>query len=644
MLMTITTVARAGSIDNIVIDIELSEPTVINGDIVFAKITFYNSGDEAVDMETFDPHRHIDVYTQDVIWKPHAIVGHKELRSEFEKWGRNTRLEPKQSDCHVVMVRILDLERSSRDSTIDLNFLVRILEPTTAKAQHGLVIRNHAEVTSPPPRRFSRIAGRIIEVPIAGHLLAPIDRKRSAEDKEIGWLFGQIHGGTNNWFHRYSAEKMDPFPGLLNQAVFPLPELDRWRIYRERDVNRDAVLFRVMSLSIAYDVMNTRGLSAEKFFQTMTRYMQDSSPIEQWWLNEQMRINLEKRGKSALAELFAKENAKQSLCERKGFGSSKKGTKPSDKIRADFQLADERIIDGDVMLAEITVRSLRDEEITYEDRKIEDEIIVYFPAGKNVGNPVVNRYRINYGLNVSKVSIPRLLKGAAKTRTMIRLHNMFPGEDYDSLDQRFHLMEVAFKMKFRGGFGTRKAEITEATSVGEISGMGARVAVDRGLRAQKVKLPYDNEQRRIDENLFTLIHGGYKIGYGFQKQFLQIEKVPGLLDSNRFPFDSLDQWKMVRENMRDGSTLARLVDVSLAFDDLNRPSNDSISVFEGMVKLIEKSSRIEKAWLFDSLYQQLCSTDGVSTETIIAIEELKTQYLQTLEQEEQKEEVKQHVK
>ena len=88
--------------------------------------------------------------------------------------------------------------------------------------------------------------------------------------------------------------------------------------------------------------------------------------------------------------------------------------------------------------------------------------------------------------------------------------------------------------------------------------------------------------------------------------------------------------------MRDGSTLARLVDVSLAFDDLNRPSNDSISVFEGMVKLIEKSSRIERAWLFDSLYHQLCSTDGVSTETIIAIEELKTQYLQSIEQEEAK--------
>ncbi|WP_345683771.1 hypothetical protein [Novipirellula caenicola] len=603
---------------------------------MFAKITFYNSGDEAVDMESFDPYRHIDVHTQDVIWKPHAIVGHKELRSEFEKWGRNTRLEPKQSDCHVVMVRILDLERDRRDSTIDLHFLVRILEPTTANERGGLVLRNRAEITPPPPRRFSRIAGRIIEVPIAGHLLAPIDRNRFAEDNEIGWLFGQIHGGTNNWFHRYSAEKMDPFPGLLNQAVFPLPELDRWRIYRERDVNRDTVLFRVMSLSIAYDVMNTRGLSPEKFFQILTRYMQDSPPIEQWWLNEQMRVDLEKRGKSALAELFANENAKQSLCERKGFGSSRRGTKPSDKIRANFQLADDRIIDGDVMLAEITVRSLLDEEITYKNQKIEDAIIVNFPAGKNVENPVVNYYRGDPGVNEFAAFQLRRLKEAVKRRAMIRLNNMFPRENYEKNDQRFHLMEVAFKMKFQAGRMLDEVEITEATSVGEISGMGARVPVDRGLRAQKVKLPYDNEQRRIDENLFALIHGAYKIGYGFQKQFLQIEKVPGLLDSNRFPLDSLDQWKIIRENMRDGSTLARLVDVSLAFDDLNRPSNDSISVFEGMVKLIEKSSRIERAWLFDSLYHQLCSTDGVSTETIIALEELKTQYLQSTEQEEAK--------
>ncbi|EMI22527.1 hypothetical protein RMSM_00552 [Rhodopirellula maiorica SM1] len=56
-----------GSLDDVMMDVALSESSVVDGDVVFAKITLTNSGSSAVAFKTIDPLQHLESKKMDVL-------------------------------------------------------------------------------------------------------------------------------------------------------------------------------------------------------------------------------------------------------------------------------------------------------------------------------------------------------------------------------------------------------------------------------------------------------------------------------------------------------------------------------------------------------------------------------------------------
>tara|TARA_R110002073_G_scaffold2229_8_gene15344 strand:+ start:2038 stop:3969 length:1932 start_codon:yes stop_codon:yes gene_type:complete len=592
LLFSFTTLQAilGGSLDDVTMDVELSESSVVDGDVVFAKITLTNSGSSEVAFQTIDPLRHLDVMSHEFIASPYAIVGHRAGSDDDLQGNVVTRLNPKERVCYLVMVRILGQEFShweKEPQAARLEFTVRLFrtpdELSSDKDPHLGILR-------------AKIVGEIVSVPMVARLL-PIPNRRFLRGN-FQRVMGEIHGGLTVK-DVYSTPMFTSHPGILKRPSFPLDDLTQWQKLQEDFFVPDSVLYRLVSNSLAYDaIRQDTELSDARCFQKIRSLIQKSPPMERWWMLDQIHQDpkLENR-KDLVAKIKSVLDA-FTLKRIEGHEPQPIEKIPTSDLRIDIELSEHQIIDGDVMFIELSLTNQSDKEIFIHHFWLEKSLEVRFPSGTERRSMVMTNVPSD-GLSLisTYMTISLKPKESFQKTALIRLPSLFP-QRAARFEDPPHLPEVEITLKLNSSAAMfPKRDISQ--TLGEITG-------------KRLSLPlYGNILRDGNPNSQALqqIHGIQRFiyvgGHGYGIDYELRRTVP-LFSAAEFPLEPLVVRKFLRDHsIRDDTSLARLIDTSIKNERIADENENWRTQHAQILDLIKNSPRIEKKWLYYFLSHDL---------------------------------------
>ncbi|WP_372715541.1 hypothetical protein [Novipirellula sp.] len=579
-----------GSLDDVMMDVALSESSVVDGDVVFAKITLTNSGSSAVEFQTIDPLRHLDVTSRELIAAPYAIVGHRAIPDGELQRNDVTRLNPKEGLSFLVMVRILAeefLHGKREPQAIHLEFTARLLrtpdELSKDKDPHLGEVR-------------AKIVGQIVSVPMVAALLR--NHRFLAFNPE--WVMGDIHGGLTVERLRFSSQRFIPHPGMLNSPAFPLKNLARWQEFRDELLIPDSVLYRLASNSLAYDAIRQNAkLSDAECFQRIRNLIQESPPMERWWMLDQIHQDPKlKHRRDLVAKIEAVLDA-YPLDNIQGAEPQPIRKLPSQSLQVDIELSEHQIIDGDLLFLELNFTNQSDGKIYIHYFWLEKSLEVRFPSSADRRSMVISDLLWDDGYSLGETYQHILVQPRAtwQKTALIRLPSLFP-QLANAFKGSPRLLEVEISLRlYSSAAEFPRREVLQ--SLGEITG-------------KRLSLPlYGNILRDKNPNPQAIqqIHGiqrfVYAGGHAFGDNYKLQQTVP-LFRKAEFPLKPLPMWKYLRENsIRDDTVLARLIDTSIDYERITDENEDWRTQHAQILELIKDSPRIEKKWLYYFLSHDL---------------------------------------